>query len=300
MGEFKKLFFIINKFSGAGFRPKLEGKILDACERHNTECTLEFTTGRGHATELAKSAIGKFDAVIAVGGDGTVNEIAQCLIHSATPLGILPKGSGNGLARHLGIPMKLEAALTALFKSKPLHIDTFLLNERLSLNVSGIGFDGHVANLFKEDKKRGFWGYAKFVIKEYIRFAEFDAQLIHIDGPQHLEKSFIIAIANSSQYGNNARISPLASVTDNLLHLVCIKKIPLLKGVPFAFKLFTRSLPNTMFYSSIPLQNLLITTHQPVAFHIDGEPCGKASRFDIRISPHSLAVLVPEESMGAI
>jgi YegS/Rv2252/BmrU family lipid kinase len=297
MSEFNKLLFIINKFSGTGFRAKLEGEILNACEDHQTECTIQFTSGRGHATELAREGIGKFDAVIAVGGDGTVNETAQGLIHSKTPLGILPKGSGNGLARHLGIPMNLNAALGALFNSKPTAMDTFYVNDYLSVNVSGIGFDGHVANRFGEGKKRGFLGYARFVVNDYLSFPLFDASFVNHGTKEELNKSFIIAIANSSQYGNNACIAPQASVTDHQLHLVQVKKIPLRKGLPFAYKLFTSRLHNDSAYQSKPVTNLVLQTQGPVPYHIDGEPCGAASTFTIRIEPASLMVLIPQKNI---
>jgi diacylglycerol kinase (ATP) len=300
MSEFNKLLFIINKFSGTGFRPKLEGKILNACDQHFAECSIAFTSGRGHATELASHAIGKFDAVIAVGGDGTVNETAQGLLLSETPLGILPKGSGNGLARHLGVPIKLEPALEALFKSKAVKVDTFHLNDHLSVNVSGIGFDGHVANLFGEGKKRGFWGYTRFVMREYLNFTEFEASLSQSGTEERLIHSFIIAIANSSQYGNNALVSPSSSITDKQLQLVHIKKIPLHKGLPFAYRLFTRSLHNSPAYQNKPVRNLILQTQTPVPYHIDGEPCGTASRFEIRINPASLALMVPEKNIPFI
>lgn len=300
MSEFKKLFFIINKFSGAGFRPKLEGKILDACHGHNTECTIEFTSGRGHATQLAARAIGQYDAVIAVGGDGTVNETAQGLVNSETPLGILPKGSGNGLARHLGVPMQLEPALAALFTSRVVRIDTFLLNNKLSINVSGIGFDGHVANLFGNQQKRGFWGYTKLILKEFINYPVFDADMIQNGNTRKMKDNFIIAIANSSQYGNNARISPLSSVTDHQLNVARVSKIPLHRSFHFAYRLFTRKLHNNESYTSLPVENITLTTRQPAAYHIDGEPCGSDTRFEIIIKPNSLPLLVPKNSVTRI
>jgi YegS/Rv2252/BmrU family lipid kinase len=300
MSEFNKLLFIINKFSGTGFRAKLEGEILSACEQHRAECTIQFTSGRGHATELAREGIGKFDAVIAVGGDGTVNETAQGLIHSGTPLGILPKGSGNGLARHLGIPMKLKTALKTLFNSKPIAMDTFYVNDHLSVNVSGIGFDGHVANRFGEDKKRGFFGYVRFVVRDYLKFTPLNATCLHDHSTEQLTKSFIIAIANSSQYGNNASIAPGASVTDHQLKLVQVKKIPLHKGLPFTYRLFTNKLRNNNAYQSKPVTNLVVKIPASAPFHIDGEPCGTASEFTIRIDPSSLMVLVPEKNLPFI
>lgn len=293
MSEFKKLLFIINKYSGKGFQPHVEGKILDACEKHDVECTIEFTKKPGHATQLAKESINNYDAVIAVGGDGTVNEVAQGLVDSNLPMGILPKGSGNGLARHLQIPMQLSKSLDTLFKSSVQTMDTFLMNDKLSINVSGIGFDGHVANLFGKNKKRGFWGYAKLVVREYVRFKTFDLTVEENGKILQLKKKFIVAIANSSQYGNNARISPQASVTDHLLHLAILKKVALHKGFRFAYLMFTRKLRNNDLYESLILKEGSISTPKPVSYHIDGEPCGVDSVFRIKLKPASLHILVP-------
>ena len=214
--EGKKVLFIINRFSGTGFQSKVEGRIIDTCKAHDTECTIEYTQARGHATELAKQAIdNKFDAVVAVGGDGTINEVAQGLVNSPIPMGIIPKGSGNGLARHLTIPVSVPLSLDRFFDSNVVAMDTFTVNGKLSLNVSGIGFDGHIANLFGKTVKRGLGGYVKITVNEFFQFNEFDIEL-HIGNEIINRKAFVMAIANSSQYGNNARIAPLASVCDGV------------------------------------------------------------------------------------
>jgi diacylglycerol kinase (ATP) len=132
-----------------------------------------------------------FNRIIAVGGDGTVNEVARGLLHTATPMGIIPKGSGNGLARHLGINMKIDPALEQVLGGSVIAMDTFRMNDHLSLNVSGIGFDGHIANLFGAGKKRGFWGYTKLVVQEYLRYSEFDSSLF-IDGQSPLHSSIAL------------------------------------------------------------------------------------------------------------
>ncbi len=300
MGEFKKLLFIINKYSGKGFQPRMEGRILDACEKNDVECTIEFTKSRGHATALAKKGIGKYDAIIAVGGDGTVNEVAQGLVDSAVPMGILPTGSGNGLARHLQIPMKLSSSLQSLFTSDVKTMDTYLLNDKLSVNVSGMGFDGYVANLFGKNKKRGFWGYAKLVIQEYVRFKTFDLVLSTNGQSRSMKNKFIVAIANSSQYGNNACVCPQASVTDHLLHLVCIKKVAFHRGFRFAFLMFTNTLRNSDLYESFSLTECTITTPQPVSYHIDGEPYGTETMFSIKLKPASLTILFPHTRKRSI
>jgi len=301
MSEGKKLLFIVNKFSGAGYKPQLEGRILTACKKHNIECIIEFTNGPGHATELAKAAtLKKIDGVIAVGGDGTVNEVAQGLVHSATPMGILPKGSGNGLARHLGISMRIGNALKQLLTGMAIPIDTFMLNEKLSVNVSGVGFDGHIANLFSTGTKRGLRGYAKLVTREYFRFKEFsfDVQL-NTMGKKH-EKAFMIAFANSSQYGNNARVSPQSSVKDQILQLIILKKIPLYRGLVFGYKMFAKKLKPGKRYQSLSFQNGILKTDHPVAFHIDGEAGGLATEFRIDLQPKSLHMIVPANKADKI
>jgi diacylglycerol kinase (ATP) len=295
MSEFKKVLFIVNKYSGKGYEPDLEGRIIETCASHSIECTINYTTGRGHATELAKTAIGNYDAILAVGGDGTVNEVARALVFSSTPMGILPKGSGNGLARHLHIPLALEQALDSFFNGTLVHMDTFLVNGYLSVNVSGLGFDGHIANLFDGEKKRGLWGYFKLILQEYFRYAEFDWDL-HVGKNITHFNSFVIAIANSSQYGNNAFVAPQASVTDGFLNLSLAHKIPLYKGLSFAIRLFTKNLKNSELFESHPIQNVSITSLVPVAFHVDGEPCGYANSFTIEPLPRSLKIIIPSNN----
>jgi diacylglycerol kinase (ATP) len=301
MSEVKNVLFIVNKYSGTGYQPHVEGRMATACENLNIECTIRFTAGPGHATELAKEGVTKkFDSVIAVGGDGTVNEVARGLIHTATPMGIIPKGSGNGLARHLGIAMKIEPALNQVLTGKVCSIDTFKLNDRLSLNVSGIGFDGHIANLFSVGTKRGFWGYTKLVMREYLRFREFDAVWEEGDKPAVTKKSFMIAIANASQYGNNARVAPLASIADQSLQLAIIRKVPAQRGFHFGYQMFTGKLETGKDYESLSFQKGIINLPTPIAFHVDGEPCGHASSFKIEIMPNSLNMIVPASSLGKV
>jgi diacylglycerol kinase (ATP) len=300
MSEVKKLLFIINKYSGTGYQPNLEGMILTTCQNNDIECTIEFTSGAGHATQLAKEGIEKgFTIIVAVGGDGTVNEVAQGLIHSSTAMAILPKGSGNGLARHLGISMNLPQALNDLLKGTSVAMDTFMVNNRLSINVSGIGFDGHIANLFSSGVRRGLLGYVKLIIQEYFTFNEFEIELT-LDNTVTHQKNFILAIANSSQYGNNARVAPQASVADQKLVLVSLKKIQLYRGLSFGYKMFTGSLKESKRYSTQSITNATIKTKKPVAFHVDGEPCGHNHEFVIQLQPQSLNIMVPNNRLDKI
>ncbi len=294
MVENKRVFFIINKFSGGGYSPLVEGKIITQCSKQNIECTIEFTQGRGHASELAKEASEKgFDMVFAVGGDGTVNEVAKGLVHTNTPMGIIPNGSGNGLARHLGIPMNFTKSLSLLYSTKVILMDTFLVNNKLSVNVSGIGFDGHVASMFGKDGKRGFLSYSKLVLKEYKNFKEFDSSIV-INGEELDRKAFIISMANSSQFGNNAKVAPHASVCDNLIDVSIIKKVSVLSSLGFGYQMFTGQLERSPFVEIKQVKNLILNLKHPISYHIDGEGMPPTNEFQIKILPSSLHMVIPQ------
>lgn len=296
--EVNKVLFIVNKHAGTGYLPEVEGKIIEACEQRDIECTIAFTQSRGHATELAKSAVTEniFQQVIAVGGDGTVNEVANGLLHSSIPMGIIPKGSGNGLARHLKIPISVPLSLKSLFTSQLIAMDTFRLNGKLSLNVSGIGFDGHIANLFAKDKKRGLQGYTKLALNEFLQFKEFEAR-IETEEKTFTRKAFVIAVANSSQYGNNARIAPSASVCDQLLHINILKKVPPYR-LDFIYSFFNGNINSSPYCEVFETKKMTIAVDKTMSFHIDGEPCGSSNLFTIELIPASLKMLCPVSSIN--
>ncbi len=288
----KKILFIINKHSGVGYQATVEGQILSACKKNGAECTIEYTQRRGHAISLANNASKTgFDYVVAVGGDGTINEVSQGLLHTPTPMGILPRGSGNGLARHLGIPVALSDAINSLFTNKVVRIDTLTVNDKLSLNVSGIGFDGHIANLFADRKIRGLFGYVRLILKELFNFQEFEAEITG-NGITSTQKAFIIGIANSSQYGNNIKIAPLASVCDGLLNVTILKKIPLY-NLKFIYDFLRGSLKKSDMCDMLDATAVKIKTGKPVPYHVDGEPCGLSNSYAIQLNPASLSILVP-------
>lgn len=297
MDRIKKVLFIINRFAGTGYSPELEDKIIQVSKHYEAEAVLEFTRGPGHATELALSGKERdVDCIVAVGGDGTMNEVARGVADLNIPMAIVPRGSGNGLARHLNIPLSVREAVTNVFTGHILRMDTFTLNGRLSLNVSGIGFDGHIANLFGGRTKRGLAGYARLALKEFVSFREFDAVVAAGDEQMNFT-SFVLAIANSSQYGNNACIAPGASVTDGLVNLNIVRKIPLYRfDVVYAF--FAKTIDRSPYSKIRTLSEFSISTNNPVPYHVDGEPCGEGSRFDIRVQPAALPLIVPKKSIG--
>lgn len=294
-----KALFIVNKHAGIGYQSKLERLIIDTCKRNNVIGAIEFTQGRGHAIELARGAKAMgYQQVIAVGGDGTSNEVAQGLLHGEIPMGIVPKGSGNGLARHLGIPLKTSEAISQVFKGKVLSMDVFKVNGKLSLNVSGIGFDGHITNLFGIKSTRGLLGYVMLTISEFLKFQEFRTEIITAANTSSRD-AFIIAIANSSQYGNNATIAPSASVCDGLLNVNIMKKIPFYR-FDFLYSFFAGKLDKSSFCEILKTPYVQFKTTHPVAYHVDGEPCGFHDNFVIELMPGALQILIPDQQKKEI
>lgn len=292
----RKILFVINRFAGTAYSSELEDKIIQTSRRNNVEAILEFTKGPLHAVELARSSTSLgVNLVVAVGGDGTLNEVARGLQGLDMPMGIIPRGSGNGLARHLYIPLTVQGALDNLFSGMTLKMDTFTLNGKLSLNVSGIGFDGHIANLFGGKTRRGLTGYATLTLKEFLRFREFES-VVRAGNETWNFKSFVLAIANSSQYGNNAFIAPGASVTDGLLNLNVLRKIPPYR-FDFVYAFFNKTIHQSSYADIRTLSEFSIETPNDLPYHVDGEPCGHARRFEIAIRPATLPVIVPNKTL---
>jgi YegS/Rv2252/BmrU family lipid kinase len=301
MNENRKVLFIINKYAGTGYQSSVEGRIISCCNEANLEATIEFTQRQKHATELARQAASSkiFEVVYAVGGDGTVNEVAQGLLHTKQTMGIIPNGSGNGLARHLGISMNFKKSLELIRNHTIIAMDSFLINDHLSVNVSGIGFDGHVASLFAKGGKRGLIGYSKFVLKEFFSFKEFPVEA-NIDQAIYKRTAFVLAFANSSQFGNNARIAPHASVCDGWLDVCFIRKVPMTKAVDFAQKMFTGKIDTSPWVEIMKGKNLRVAFNQPMPFHVDGEAMTPACDFTITLQPASINMALPAAFAGHI
>ncbi len=289
----KKLLFILNPIAGTnrGFNYEaLFSKIINA-DKYSYE--IKATERALHATALSKQAVlDGVDYCFAIGGDGTVNEVAQGLKYSTTCLAILPRGSGNGLARHLHISMKMEEALRLIENGKILRIDTMLVNGRFSINVSGIGFDAHVAALFGKNGNRGLLNYAKIVFNEFKKYPEQEIEISY-DGFVSKHAVMVAAFANSSQFGNNAFIAPKASVLDEQIDVVLVQKMSMLKAFFQAPKLFMRSIDTSDKVQIVKARKIEIQCKNEMALHIDGEPAGSAKNFEIEVVPESLNVLVP-------
>lgn len=289
----QKIFFIINPASGnVKNKPRAED-INNFFAGKPYEVVIEFSKAKGHATELTNRALHQnADVVVAVGGDGTVNEIARAMNYSNKALGIIPCGSGNGLARHHKIPFKIEKALEVICNNHVISHDSIKINEHVSFNVSGIGFDAHVAHLFGADGKRGFASYVKLVVKEFSKYSEFEYK-VNSSEHQWKGKAMLIAIANASQFGNNAQIAPYADTNDGKADITLVNKMSAWRLPLFAYKVFQGRVDHSKYARVLNTPSLTISCTEKMPLHVDGEPAGFSNQFEITTLKSTLKLLVP-------
>ncbi len=291
MGNKKQAIFIINPISGGKSKEFVPELIREVIDKNMLEVEIVFTKAPEHATELAKeAALSGFNYAIAVGGDGTVNEISKGIIHTNTALGIVPFGSGNGLARHLGVPMNIRQSIEFINTAKVKSIDAGLLNGNLFANMAGTGFDAHIGKLFAEQKGRGFSTYIKTTLNEFINYKPKEYTLT-IDGTKYEKDAFLISFANSTQYGNNAHIAPTASTEDGLLDVCIMKSFPVVDMPALAIRLFNKSVDKSKYVEIIKGKDIKIERPSEDAVHLDGEPFFMGKNLDVKVLPNSLNVL---------
>ncbi len=288
----KNILFIVNPISGGKKKqafPKEADKYLD---KNKFTANFVFTEYSGHAQQAAKEAIiSEVDIIVAVGGDGTINEIATILAGTNKLLGIIPCGSGNGLARSMGIPLLPEDAILALNRLNSSQIDTAVFNERDFFNIAGMGFDAHISAQFADLKTRGLKGYVKTTFAEISKYKP-QNYIITVDGKTYEHEAFMLSIANSSQYGNNAHIAPNASLTDGLLDVCIIKPFPLYQLPLMGYHMFSNTADKSKYVEIIQGKNIEIVREQSGPVHLDGEPSAMGEKITIGIKHLNLNVLV--------
>lgn len=289
----KKIRFIVNPKSGKSQRTGLTDLIKQHTDKNQFEIEIALTEGPKHGSLLSAEAAQKnYDLVVSVGGDGSANEVATGLIGCETSLAFIATGSGNGMSRHLKIPMKIEKAMHVINTGKVIKIDTLRVNESFCLGIMGVGFDAHIAHLFASDPKRGFSTYAKLVVKEFYNYCSANYELM-IDGSPIKQECFLLTFANSSQFGNNACIAPFANVQDGIMDVTMMKPFPLLVAPSLAYRLMNKSIQQSKYFSGMKGKNLVLKNNQELKAHIDGEPVTFYNDLHIQIQPASLNVLVP-------
>lgn len=293
MDKKRTICFIVNPISGVG-RQKIIEKLIDQnLDRTIFDYEIAYTKAAKHAIELARNAAAKnTDIVVAVGGDGSVNETAKGLVNSNTAMAIIPTGSGNGLARHLKIPLNLKNAMAVINSGKCVSIDTIQMNEETFANVAGIGFDAHIGWEFAKFGKRGFSSYLKVITREFPKYKAQNFEL-KIDGKTSTENAYLISFANGSQWGNNAYIAPTADISDGIMDIAILRDFKFWNGISIGLRLFRKTLHESKHLDIIKAKEVFITQQGNIA-HIDGEPIEIGKQLHIKVNPLSLRVIVPK------
>jgi len=286
---------IINPISGgaspreARARAQLALAVVDA---HGDPVEVLMTEAVGHARELAKAAVRRgARLVLAWGGDGTINEVVSALAFDDVPLGIVPAGSGNGLARELGVHSRPERAIADALQAVPRAMDLGEIDGRLFANVAGIGFDAHIASRFATATRRGFVGYTGITLRALRSYAP-QHYRITIDGVETSHLAILVTIANSAQFGNNARIAPGARVDDGELDLVVVEERSRIATICQVPRLFNGTANRRRGCTNRRIRAVTIESEQPMAYHVDGEPIAGGTRLKARVHPGALMVAV--------
>lgn len=282
--------FIINPIAGNRKQKDIVGFIK---AKLRSEWAPEFavTKKAGHAKELVRDFLAKgITHIVAVGGDGTVNEVA-CVVFAANGvLGIIPCGSGNGLARSLNIPMNTERAVQHLKVGGKRNIDVGTINKHYFFCTCGVGFDAKIGRTFAKQKTRGFITYVKTAIKEYFNYKP-KRYKIQVDGSTFVRTAFLITIANAGQYGNNAYIAPKAEMDDGILEVCVLKPFPIIKSLVIAIRLFAKNFDRSRYLETIQGRSIEFKKKKKWKFHIDGDPVSLKGPVKIEVIPQGLSVL---------
>lgn len=297
-----KIRFILNPRSGRNVRrPWLAGFIREFIAERALDAELVATGRPGHATELAHRALAAgCDRVVAVGGDGTMNEVAQAMLHAPAALGLVPCGSGNGLALHLGIPADLRCALSlaASGSTRVAAIDTGTANGRPFFNAMGSGFDAEVSRRFNRLNRRGLAAYARTGLAAF-RARQREWTVIHGGGRTEALHTLLVAVANSDQYGNAALIAPGARVDDGQLDLVAVRPVGFATAAPLVARLFLGNIGGSRRVFRLRSARFVIERAHPGLIHTDGETHETGAIIEVLVHPRSLRLLVSVEARVA-
>lgn len=301
MTEKKKIIFILNPISGTSGKQFVQKLIEDYLDRRKYEYEIEKTEYVGHATELAKAAVARgVDIVCAIGGDGTVNEVACGLVHTQTALAIIPSGSGNGLARHLRIPTDPLSAIKIVNVGRMQTMDYGLVNQQPFFCTCGIGFDAFISQRFAESGKRGPVSYIENVLNSSLKYhpETYDIDIINNKEDEEVHevhKAFLISCANASQYGNNAYIAPSASVRDGIMDVTLIEPFTPLEAPLLATQLFNGTLGQNSRIKTFQCQKAVIHRSKPGVVHYDGDPMQAGERVVVELVPNGLLCVSPQK-----
>lgn len=296
----RRLTLVINPKSGTLSKRGLDTWLPERLRRMGYQVDVRLTAGPGHATDIAAEAAARGDyGVLACGGDGTVNEVAAGLVGTATALGILPAGSGNGLARHIGIPVDVELSTRVIAADNILACDYGTVNGKPFFCTFGMGFDAAVSHRFAKKHRRGLNSYISSAIDEFIKYHPNKYEIIAGD---HIitERAFLVSVCNASQYGNNAFIAPAASIRDGQLDVTIVYDGNILENAWTGVEMLTGSIGNHGKIRTFRTPALTVRRAEPGPAHIDGDPLHLPAELDIRCHPAAIRIFVPRRKLKFI
>ena len=288
----KKAVFIINLISGTSDKAAIPGLIDQYLDKTQFEYEIAVTQYAGHASEIAaKAKDDGVDVVVAVGGDGTVNEVARAIVHSSTALGIIPCGSGNGLARHLLLPLNVRKAIEVINRCEIRQLDYGIINDYPFFCTCGMGFDAFVSMKFAEAGKRGPITYVENVLREGLKYKP-ETYTIEDDNGTLQYKAFLISCANASQYGNNAYIAPQASMSDGLMDVIIMEPFDVFEAPQISIEMFSKTLDKNSKIKTFRTRHLHIHRDKPGVIHYDGDPVMTGADIDVELKPKGINIIV--------
>lgn len=288
----KKAVFIINLISGTSDKAAIPGLIDQYLDKTKFEYEIAVTQYAGHASEIAaKAKDDGVDVVVAVGGDGTVNEVARAIVHSSTALGIIPCGSGNGLARHLLLPLNVRKAIEVINRCEIRQLDYGIINDYPFFCTCGMGFDAFVSMKFAEAGKRGPITYVENVLREGLKYKP-ETYTIEDENGTLQYKAFLISCANASQYGNNAYIAPQASMSDGLMDVIIMEPFDVFEAPQISIEMFSKTLDKNSKIKTFRTRHLHIHRDKPGVIHYDGDPVMTGADIDVELKPKGINIIV--------
>ena len=295
IGSKRRVLFIVNPASGINEKEtvvKIAEEMIDRARYEISICCTEYA---GHAEEMARqAATDGVDIVVAVGGDGTINEVGRAIVHTDTAMAVIPCGSGNGLARHLRIPMSTAGAVRVINEGKEKMVDYGIIDGHPFFCTCGVGFDAFVSLKFAHSGRRGIISYIENALRQILTYSPETYEIENSEGTVKY-KAFMIACANASQYGNNAYIAPQASLTDGILDVTILEPFNVLDAPLLSRQLFSKKIGQNSRIKTMRDKRIVIRRATPGVLHYDGDPVMGGETLEVKIVPKGLKVIVPPD-----
>lgn len=293
MSEKKSVTFILNPISGQIKKAGIPAQIAKYLDHDVFDHRICYTDHAGHATQIAAEEAEKgTDVVVAVGGDGTINEIGRALVHTQTALGIVPCGSGNGLARHLNIPLNVRKALHIINQHDVCDLDYGIINRQPFFCTCGMGFDAFISMKFAEGNKRGPIKYIEYILKEGLTYQPETYRIEDEEGNIEEHKAYLVSCANASQYGNNAYIAPQASMADGMLDVIIMEPFDIFDAPQVSFDIMNKTLDKSSKIKTMRSRNIKVHRAHPGPVHYDGDPVIMGENLEISLVEKGIKILV--------